>query len=66
MDVGIFNSVNDAIKSVKAAYLRYTAVSLEDREEIILSIRKKLSGYVDVIANMVYEETGMGNIEDKK
>ncbi len=66
MDVGIFSTVNNAIYSVKMAYERYAALSLEDREEIIDGIRKKLNENVEVIATLAVTETGMGNIADKK
>lgn len=66
MEVGIFSSVNNAIYSVKMAFDRYASLSLEDREEIIDAIRKKLNENIDVIATMAVSETAMGNIPDKK
>ena len=43
MEVGIFSTVDNAIYSVKMALERYSNLSLEDREEIIAAIRKKLN-----------------------
>ncbi|QFJ54616.1 aldehyde dehydrogenase [Pseudobutyrivibrio xylanivorans] len=66
MEVGIFSSVNNAIYSVRMAYERYSNLSLEDREEIIDAIRKSLNQNIDLIATLAVEETGMGNLHDKK
>ncbi|MGO4970869.1 aldehyde dehydrogenase [[Clostridium] aminophilum] len=66
MEVSIFPSINDAIRSVKNAYERYAELSLEDREDIIDGIRHRLEEQADVIALLAVKETGMGCVVDKK
>ncbi|MCR5665549.1 MAG: aldehyde dehydrogenase [Eubacterium sp.] len=66
MEAGIFSSINDAMCLVKKAHERYEKLSLEDREEIVDAIRKKLMSHVEIMAMLAVEETGMGNYPDKK
>lgn len=62
---GVFYSVNDAVMSAREAYRRYSKLSLSERQEIIQVIRQRILPEADIIANMIVEETGMGNIHDK-
>ncbi len=66
MKVGIFQTVDSAVYAVKKAYERYACLSLEDREDIIVAIRKKLNEQIELMATLAVTETGMGNLEDKK
>ncbi|SDB23148.1 propionaldehyde dehydrogenase [Eubacterium oxidoreducens] len=66
MEAGIFSSVNDAIYLVKKAHERYLMLSLEDRDEIVEAIREKLLPQIEILAMLSQEETGMGNISDKR
>lgn len=66
MNNGVFSTVNEAIYSVKASFMRYQELGMSAREEIIKNLRKELVKHVDTFAQMEYEETKMGNIEDKK
>lgn len=65
MEIGIFESVNDAIGFVRGAYERYQTLSLEDRCEIVEAIRSTLLENAEVIAMLAVQETGMGNYADK-
>lgn len=62
---GIFYSVNDAVMSAHEAYKRYSKLTLNERREIIDVIRQRLLHEAEIIAHMEYEETGMGNENDK-
>lgn len=62
---GVFSSVNDAVLSALGAYELYNKLTLNERQEIIDAIKKKLLSQVETIAYMTFKETGMGNVEDK-
>lgn len=62
---GIFPSVNDAVLSALGAYNQYAKLNLNERREVIEVIKRRLLANVEEIANMVVEETGMGNVHDK-
>lgn len=65
MKSGVFSSVNDAVFSALGAYKLYNKLTLNERQEVINAIKKKILSQVDIIAYMAFEETKMGNIEDK-
>jgi propionaldehyde dehydrogenase len=62
---GVFSSVNDAVLAAVGAYNQYSKFTLNERQEIINSIKEKLLSRVEEIAYMTVEETGMGNVHDK-
>ncbi len=66
MDNGVFSTVNEAIHSVKSAFIQYRTLGMLAREEIISGLRKELLKHVDILAQTEYEETCMGNLKDKK
>lgn len=62
---GVFSSVNNAVLSSLGAYGQYIKLTLNQRQEIINSIKEKLLLNVKKIAEITVEETGMGNVQDK-
>lgn len=59
---GVFPSVNDAVLSALGAYNQYNKLTLNERQEIINSVKKKLLDKVEEIAYMTVKETDMGNV----
>lgn len=66
MNNGVFSTVCQAIHSVKSAFMRYETLGVTAREEIIYSLREELKKHIDILAEMEFIETGMGNVKDKK
>lgn len=62
---GVFPSVNDAVLSALGAYTQYNKLTLNERQEIIDAVKKKLLEKVEEIAYMTVKETDMGNVGDK-
>ena len=62
---GVFRSVDDAVGAAKVAQQILVAMPLEKRKEIIANIRKRAAEDVHTLAQMAYEETGLGRVEDK-
>lgn len=62
---GIFNDLDSAVQAAKAAQQHLMRLSLEKRNEIITSIRKKMLLHAEDLATRAYEETGLGRKEDK-
>ena len=62
---GIFKDMNDAIEAAKKADQIVRKMSMDQREKIITSIRKKIKENAEVLARMGVDETGMGNVGDK-
>lgn len=62
---GVFPEVNDAVLSALGAYNLYSKLTLNERQEIIDSIKESLIKKVQDIAYMTVKETGMGNVTDK-
>ncbi|SHI02452.1 aldehyde dehydrogenase family protein [Clostridium intestinale] len=62
---GVFPSVNDAVLSALGAYNQYNKLTLNERQEIIDAVKKKLLDKVEEIAYMTVKETDMGNVGDK-
>ncbi len=63
---GVFTSVTEAINASKGAFDLYKRVEIEGREEIISALRKEFSFHIDTLAQMIYDETQMGRLADKK
>lgn len=62
---GLFDDMNDAIRSAKEAQKVMQKMPLDFREKIINNIRKKTLENAETLAKMAVEETGMGNVGDK-
>ncbi|MCI5642844.1 MAG: aldehyde dehydrogenase [Peptoniphilus sp.] len=61
----VFDTVCEAIDASKSAHKLYIKLGISDREEIIRELRKELLNHVDELAQIGYEETCMGCVEDK-
>lgn len=66
MKSSIYSSVTDAAAAAKGAYLRYTELTLNERQEILEGIKRALLPLVSELAALTVEETGMGNVKDKE
>ena len=64
-DMGIFNDLDGAIQAAKSAQQKLQQTSLEKRNEIITSIRKKMLLHAEDLASRAHQETGLGRKEDK-
>lgn len=62
---GIFQDMNDAIMEAKKAQSEVRNLSMDQREKIILNIRRKIRQNAEIMAEMAVKETGMGNAGDK-
>jgi propionaldehyde dehydrogenase len=62
---GVCRDINAAVYLSKKAFVKYTALSLDDRAKVIENLKKKLSPLVPKLACMSTEETLMGVAEDK-
>ncbi len=65
MQKSVFNSVSEAVMASKGAYDIYTNFTLNERKEIVEEIKAVLRPLVPKIAQMVYDQTCMGNKDDK-
>src|SRR6476660_6287621 len=63
--LGIFSSVEDAVRAAREAQPRFVALKLEHRARIIAAIRKAMLENAEVLAKAAWEETGLGRYEDK-
>ncbi|MHC4104718.1 MAG: aldehyde dehydrogenase family protein, partial [Planctomycetota bacterium] len=61
----IYHDLDGAVQAAKAAQQSLMNLSLEKRNEIILSIRKKMLLHAEDLATRAHEETGLGRKEDK-
>lgn len=62
---GIFEDMNEAIAAAKEAQKQVHKMSMDQREQIISNIRKKIKENAETLARMAVEETGMGNVGHK-
>ncbi len=59
------SAVNRLVANSQEAFQKYAALTLNQRKEIIESIRKELTPMIRDMALKEFEETGMGEINDK-
>ncbi len=62
---GIFEEVNAAVDAAEAAHLELIKLTLDQRREIIRSIRKIIMSSLEEISKLAVEETTFGRVEDK-
>ncbi len=62
---GVFQDMNDAIDASVKAQKIVRGLSMDQREKIVSSIRKRVHEKAEILANMGVNETGMGNVGDK-
>ncbi|HFE64584.1 MAG TPA: aldehyde dehydrogenase family protein, partial [Caldithrix sp.] len=65
LTAGIFPDLDSAVDAAFAAQKNLMELSLEKREEIIASIRKKMLQFSEELATDAVTETGLGRFEDK-
>ncbi len=63
--MGVFASVDEAVRAVKEAFPIYSNLSMERRNAIIASIREVMMENATALAKSAHEETGLGRFEDK-
>ena len=64
-ELGVFESMDEAVRAASVAFCQYDAMGLKKRNEIIASIRSSMREHGSALARMAYEETGLGRYEDK-
>jgi propionaldehyde dehydrogenase len=64
-EIGIFDTIDDAVKAASAAFRQFDQLGLQKRNEIITSIRNSMRENGNALAKMAWEETGLGRYEDK-
>lgn len=62
---GVFSTVDQAVTAAKKAQEKYEELSLEIRRKVIAAIREGMLPLVDQMAQDIFDETGMGRVEDK-
>lgn len=62
---GIFPNMDTAIAAAAEAEKVVRIMSLDHREKVISSIRRKLHENAELLAKLAVEETGMGNVGHK-
>lgn len=62
---GVFATVDDAVVAAAEAQRRLMTLSLENRNEIIASIREAMLENAELLAREARAETGLGRVEDK-
>lgn len=65
LPVGVFADIDAATDAALAAHYRLMSLSLEKRDKIIASIRKKMLEHAEELAAEAQAETGLGRVEDK-
>src|SRR2546422_11248274 len=64
-ELGVFESMDEAVRAASVAFCQYDAMGLKKRNEIIASIRNAMREHGSALAKMANEETGLGRYEDK-
>ncbi len=64
-DLGIFPTVDEAVKAAREAQPVFVALPLKKRAQIIAAIRSVMLENAAVLAKAAHEETGLGRFEDK-
>lgn len=63
--LGLYATVDEAVRAARAAFRRLDALPLARREEIIRQMRQAARESAQVLAYEAWAETGMGRYEDK-
>src|ERR1044071_7364479 len=64
-ELGVFESMDEAVRAASVAFCQYDAMGLKKRNDIIASIRNSMREHGSALAKMANEETGLGRYEDK-
>ena len=63
--LGVFDSIDNAVIAAKEAFETLSRISLEKRETFISAMRKTTITLNETISKMAVDETGLGRAEDK-
>ena len=63
--LGVFDSMEDALNAVNKAYTQFRKYNKAQRESIISEIRKLTHAEAETMAKLAVEDTGMGNVYHK-
>lgn len=63
--MGIFNTIDEAVNAAAVAFKKLMALPLEARDKIIAAIREDMLLHNEMLAKEAHFETGLGRIEDK-
>ena len=63
--LGVFESMTDALNAVNKAYIEFKKYSVEQREKMISKIRELTLNEAENMAKLGVSETGMGRVSDK-
>jgi acyl-CoA reductase-like NAD-dependent aldehyde dehydrogenase len=64
-DIGIFDTIDEAVKAASIAFCQFDQLGLKKRNDIIASIRQSMREHGNSLARMAHEETALGRYEDK-
>lgn len=65
LEVGIFQSVDEAVQAAKVAQETFENQTLATREKVVSAIKEQMRPHIGKIAEETYQETGMGRVADK-
>jgi len=63
--LGIFNSIDEAVKAATLAQRQLNSMTLHKRDDIIASIREMMLKNAQLLASEAVAETGLGRVTDK-
>lgn len=63
--LGVFDTMGEALAAVEVAYKQFRSYSVEQREKMITEIRKLILEEAEVMAELGVKETKMGRVVDK-
>jgi acyl-CoA reductase-like NAD-dependent aldehyde dehydrogenase len=64
-ELGIFDSIDEAVRAAGAAFRQYDDMGLSKRNSIVAAIRSAMREHGNALAREAHEETGLGRYEDK-
>ncbi len=64
-DLGVFESLDEAIRAASVAFCQYNEMGLQKRNAVIGSVRNAMREHGSALAREAREETGLGRYEDK-
>lgn len=65
LKIGVFKTIDDAVKNAKTAFIEFEKIGLDKRKKIIENIRSYMRHYNEELAKLAVSETGLGNVSDK-
>jgi len=65
LPAGVFRSIDQCVAAAKQAFAAFSQIGLEQRKDIIASVRQSMLANAISLARDACEETGLGRVEDK-